>query len=220
MWGSKPVYQTIFCTTAVAIVKGKKKKMSAQLFEEEAPQANTPRNGRGSRTATVEALPAPPVEALIEEAPVSMETPLVEIEEAVVAAPEPPAPAPKPAPKAVEAPAPTPAPVVAPAAAGPRPLPDDRASVTHAFRAAGLDGLLIVGLYEDGTPGETLFVLRQASAGVREALGSFESALNLALPYGVPLSPLARALAALASSETRPAIESLCGYLETRFSVK
>lgn len=186
--------------------------MSAQLFEEEAPQANTPKNGRGSRTAPVEATAAPNEEVPIETAPAFIETPAIEVMEAVA----PPAPALKPAPKAVEAPAP--ASVESPIAAGPRALPDDRASVTHAFRAPGIDGLLVVGLYDDGTPGETLLVLRQAPTAVRDALKAFADALNLALPYGVPLSPLALALAALASSESRPIVENLCGYLETRFS--
>ena len=190
--------------------------MSAQLFEEEAPQANTPKNGRGSRTPPVEAPPPPteevPEEAPVEAAPALVETPAIDVVEAVA----PPAPAPKPAPKAVVAPAP--APVAAPIAAGTRSLSDDRASVTHAFRAPGIDGLLVVGLYDDGTPGEALVVLRQAPTAVRDALNAFADALNLALPYGVPLSPLARSLATLASSEARPVVENLCGYLETRFS--
>ena len=122
------------------------------------------------------------------------------------------------------APAPEPAPVVAAAvpaplsSVGPRFLPDDRASFTHTFRASGAEGLLIVGLYGDGKPGEVLLVPRQASAAARETLGAFADALNVALPYGVPLSPLARGLTALISAgEARSAIEHLCGYLESKF---
>ena len=38
-----------------------------------------------------------------------------------------------------------------------RRLPDTRESLTHKFNVAGHEGYLIVGLYEDGTPGE-LFI--------------------------------------------------------------
>ena len=179
--------------------------MSSQLFEEEAPQANTPRNGRGSRSATVEAPPPPAPEAPVLDAPLREEIPLVEAVEAPPVAPSS-APAPKPV-------------VEKAVVAGPRVLPDDRNSVTHAFRASGVEGLAVVGLFDDGAPGEVLLVLRRAPDAVGEALNAFTDALNLALPYGVPLAACARSLVRLApAGDARAAIETLVGYLESKFS--
>lgn len=165
--------------------------LSVQLFEEEAPRANTVKNGRGEKAPQVETLPVEaPVEAP-KPAPAPSAPPVVEVVEPVAAA------------------APT---------TGPRTLGDDNASLTHRFKAGSVEGIFIVGLFDDGTPGEALFVPRTASPAATTALNAVTEALNLALPYGVPAGPLAARLATLASGDAQAAVEHLAAYLNEKFS--
>jgi hypothetical protein len=119
----------------------------------------------------------------------------------------------------IEAPAPviTPVPVVVPAP-GPRTLGDDHSSLTHRFKAGSVEGIFIVGLFDDGAPGEALFVPRTASPAATATLGALTDALNLALPYGVPAGPLAEKLAALTGGEAEAAAQHLAVYLGEKFS--
>ena len=156
--------------------------MSTQLFDEEAPTVTAPKNGRSVRSAPV---PKPEIALTdpFDEEPeptlsVPEEVSLVAVAESVAPVPDP-----EPIPLAVEpkpiAPVPvvTPAPVVVPAppvaalvassVAGPRRLPDERQSLTLTLKAGGCAGLVIVGLFEEGTPGEVLLLLRSAPAGGR-----------------------------------------------------
>ena len=48
-------------------------------------------------------------------------------------------------------------------------LPDDRISVTHKFSIAGQKGYFIVGLYDDGRPGE-LFIYMNKTGSVLSGL--------------------------------------------------
>ncbi len=99
-----------------------------------------------------------------------------------------------------------------------RTLGDDHASVTHRFRAGSVEGLFIVGLLDDGAPGEVLFVPRQASPAISERLDALTEILNVALPYGVPPGPLAQKLVALTGeSEAAPAVQHLAAYLTEKF---
>lgn len=193
--------------------------MSNQLFEEDAPPTSTTKNGRSPRTPR-----APePVDTLSD--PFAEEEPAVALAEPA-SAPEPePAPTmpepvvvPAPVVASVPPPAPAPTPAPVPLAAGPRVLPDERQSVTHTLKVGGSEGLLIVGLFEDGTPGEVLLLLRRAPSGVAEALEAVTETLNLALPYGVPVGPLANQLTRLiASPETKAAGQYIADYLISKF---
>ena len=210
--------------------------MSSQLFEEEAPSVAAPKNGRSARTApapkpeialtdpfadepevaVVEAIPAPEPPQEVEIAAVAA---VVDVEPEPAPAPVV-APAPTPAP-APPAPAPVvvaPAPVVAVAPAGPRALPEERQSLTLTLKAGGCEGLVIVGLYDDGKPGEVLLLLRSAPVGAAAALEAFASTLTLALPYGVPAGVLASQLLTLISEPAaQDAARTIAHSLSTRF---
>jgi hypothetical protein len=71
-------------------------------------------------------------------------------------------------------------------------LPDTRPSVTHKFNISGYEGYLIVGLFEDGQPGELFIKMaKQGStmSGLADTIGILTS---IALQYGVPVEALAR----------------------------
>ena len=70
-----------------------------------------------------------------------------------------------------------------------RRLPDTRESVAHKFNVAGHEGYLIVGLYEDGTPGE-LFITMAKEGSTMAASDSLGTAISVALQYGVPVQSL------------------------------
>lgn len=73
-------------------------------------------------------------------------------------------------------------------------LPDTRQSVVHKFSICGTEGYLIVGLYDDGRPGEVfLKVAKEGSTlgGLMDGIGVLTS---LGLQYGVPLEVMAKKL--------------------------
>ena len=73
-------------------------------------------------------------------------------------------------------------------------LPDDRKSVTHKFSVGGHKGYMIVGLYEDGMPGELfLYMNKQGStlSGLMDTIGILTS---ISLQQGVPLKTLTNKL--------------------------
>ena len=68
-----------------------------------------------------------------------------------------------------------------------RKLPRDRPSIAHTFKINSFDGRLIVGLFEDGQPGEIFLRLAQVGSvldGLCDAIGVSSS---LALQYGCPI---------------------------------
>ena len=73
-----------------------------------------------------------------------------------------------------------------------RRLPDTRQSVTHKFTIGDCDGYVIVGLYDDGRPGELFLKIAKdgsAISGFADAVGVLTS---LALQHGVPVETLVR----------------------------
>lgn len=188
--------------------------MSSQLFEEEAPSIAAPKNGRSPRTPRL----VEPETALTDPFDEEELPPLPEpvVAEKIIVEPTP---EPVTTPEPIPVPAPTPAPVpTALATSGPRTLPDERQSITHAFKLASVEGLLVVGLFDDGTPGELLVVTRRATAPVTAALDVFTETLNLILPYGVPAGALATQLARLsASTEAHEAGQYIATYLQSKF---
>jgi ribonucleoside-diphosphate reductase alpha chain len=71
-----------------------------------------------------------------------------------------------------------------------RRLPDTRESVTHKFNVAGHEGYLIVGLYEDGTPGELFITMAKEGSTIGGLMDSLGTAISVALQYGVPVQSL------------------------------
>lgn len=184
-----------------------------------------PKNGRSARIAPVskpemaltdpfEDEPEVVVSATEEDVLVAVAEPVV-----LVADPEPAPVAPAPVAPApiVSVPAPTPA-VTVTVGQTPRCLPDERQSLTLTLKAGGCEGLVIVGLFEDGAPGEVLLLLRSAPAGATAVLEAFTATLTLALPYGIPAGVLANQLLALVdNASAHAAAQAIATSLSTRF---
>ncbi len=76
-----------------------------------------------------------------------------------------------------------------------RRLPDTRPAITHKFDIAGNEGYLIVGLYENGQPGELFITMAKEGStigGLMDCIGTLSS---LALQYGVPVEALVKKFA-------------------------
>lgn len=71
-----------------------------------------------------------------------------------------------------------------------RRLTDERTAVVHHFSVGGHEGYLIVGLYENGQPGEIFIRMAKAGSTIAGLMDSFGIAVSLALQYRVPLRVL------------------------------
>ena len=71
-----------------------------------------------------------------------------------------------------------------------RRLPDERKGIVHHFSVGGHEGYLIVGLYEDGQPGEIFIRMAKAGSTIAGLTDSFGIAVSMALQFGVPLGAL------------------------------
>ncbi|HUK32158.1 MAG TPA: vitamin B12-dependent ribonucleotide reductase [Candidatus Acidoferrum sp.] len=69
-------------------------------------------------------------------------------------------------------------------------LPDERKSLTHKFSVAGHDGYIIVGMYEDGRPGEVFIKMAKEGSTLSGVMDGFALAMSIGLQYGVPLRAL------------------------------
>ncbi len=76
-----------------------------------------------------------------------------------------------------------------------RRLPDTRGSLTHKFNVAGHEGYLIVGLYEDGRPGELFITMAKEGSTIGGLMDSLGTAISVALQYGVPVESLVKKFA-------------------------
>lgn len=70
-------------------------------------------------------------------------------------------------------------------------LPETRSSLTHKFTIDGHEGYLIVGLFEDGMPGEVFIKMAKQGSTVRGLMDTIGVLTGLALQYGVPIETLA-----------------------------
>jgi ribonucleoside-diphosphate reductase alpha chain len=71
-----------------------------------------------------------------------------------------------------------------------RRLPDERKAIVHHFSVGGHEGYLMVGLYEDGQPGEIFIRMAKAGSTIAGLMDSFAIAVSMALQYGVGLKIL------------------------------
>lgn len=71
-----------------------------------------------------------------------------------------------------------------------RKLPDERQSITHKFSIAGQEGYFIVGMFEDGQPGEIFIKMSKEGSTISGLMDSFAVAISMSLQYGVPLRVL------------------------------
>ncbi len=71
-----------------------------------------------------------------------------------------------------------------------RRLPEEREAIIHKFSIAQNEGYLMVGLYDDGTPGEIFVVMSKEGSTISGLMDAFSTSISLALQYGVPLKVL------------------------------
>lgn len=71
-------------------------------------------------------------------------------------------------------------------------LPDERPGFVHKFQIGEVKGYIIVGLYEDGSPGEIFLHIAKEGSTLSGMTDSFAIMLSLALQYGIPLKDLVR----------------------------
>jgi ribonucleoside-diphosphate reductase alpha chain len=71
-----------------------------------------------------------------------------------------------------------------------RRLPSERSSVTHHFSVQGHEGYLIIGLFEDGSPGELFIKMAKEGSTVSGLTDSLAIAVSFSLQYGVPLAAM------------------------------
>lgn len=71
-----------------------------------------------------------------------------------------------------------------------RRLPDERKAIVHHFSVGGHEGYLMIGLYENGQPGEIFIRMAKAGSTIAGLMDSFGIAVSLAIQYGVPLEIL------------------------------
>ena len=71
-----------------------------------------------------------------------------------------------------------------------RPLPAERAAITHKFAVGGHEGYITVGLYDDGTPGELFITMSKEGSTISGLMDTIATSISLALQYGVPVGVL------------------------------
>src|SRR6266849_761530 len=71
-----------------------------------------------------------------------------------------------------------------------RKLPDERKSLTHKFSIGGHEGYIIVGMYEEGTPGEIFIKMAKEGSTLSGFMDGLALSISIGLQYGVPLKAL------------------------------
>jgi len=108
-----------------------------------------------------------------------------------------------------------------------RKLPDERASITHKFSIAGQEGYFMVGLFEDGSPGEIFIKMNKEGSTISGLMDSFAISISMALQYGVPLRVLVNKFtntrfepAGYTANRDIPIAKSLMDYIFRWFDMK
>lgn len=73
-----------------------------------------------------------------------------------------------------------------------RPMPQTRKAVTHKFTFGGHEGYIVVGLYDDKTPGELFITMKGSGNTIEGLLNTIATLTSLLLQHGVPLDVLVR----------------------------
>ncbi len=71
-----------------------------------------------------------------------------------------------------------------------RKLRDERRSLTHKFSIGGHEGYIIVGMYEEGTPGEIFIKMAKEGSTLSGFMDGLALSISIGLQYGVPLKAL------------------------------
>jgi ribonucleoside-diphosphate reductase alpha chain len=69
-------------------------------------------------------------------------------------------------------------------------LPAERRSFTHRFEVGGHEGYIIVGMYDDGRPGEVFIKMAKEGSTLSGVMDGLALSLSIGLQYGVPLKAL------------------------------
>ena len=69
-------------------------------------------------------------------------------------------------------------------------LPAERRSITHRFEVGGHEGYIIVGMYDDGRPGEVFIKMAKEGSTLSGVMDGLALSLSVGLQYGVPLKVL------------------------------
>ena len=69
-------------------------------------------------------------------------------------------------------------------------LPQTRKSITHKFEIGDHKGFLIVGLYDDGRPGEIFVTIAKQGSTIRGLIDAWALSVSMNLQYGAPVSEL------------------------------
>lgn len=71
-----------------------------------------------------------------------------------------------------------------------RRLPDERRAINHKFLVGGHKGFIMVGLYDDGTPGEMFITMAKEGSVISGLMDAFATSVSIGLQYGVPIQVL------------------------------
>jgi ribonucleoside-diphosphate reductase alpha chain len=71
-----------------------------------------------------------------------------------------------------------------------RKLPDERKSITHKFSVGGHEGYIIVGMYEEGAPGEIFIKMAKEGSTLSGFMDGLALSISIGLQYGVPIRAL------------------------------
>jgi ribonucleoside-diphosphate reductase alpha chain len=71
-----------------------------------------------------------------------------------------------------------------------RKLRDERKSITHKFAIGGHEGYIIVGMYEEGAPGELFIKMAKEGSTLSGFMDGLALSISIGLQYGVPLKAL------------------------------
>ena len=71
-----------------------------------------------------------------------------------------------------------------------RKLPDERKAITHKFSIGGHKGYIIVGMYEEGTPGELFIKMSKEGSTLSGFMDGLALSISIGLQYGVPLKTI------------------------------
>jgi hypothetical protein len=71
-----------------------------------------------------------------------------------------------------------------------RKLPDERKSITHKFSIGGHEGYIIVGMHEEGGPGEIFIKMAKEGSTLSGFMDGLALSISIGLQYGAPLKAL------------------------------
>ena len=69
-------------------------------------------------------------------------------------------------------------------------LEDERNSIVHKFSVGGHEGYIIVGMYDEGTPGEIFIKMAKEGSTLSGFMDGLAISMSIGLQYGVPLKAL------------------------------